>query len=730
MKEIEDSVKLKLSKITNTDAKDWFLVYKARFGMETVYRAIYEIYGRSTVATQAMTCVVAVNPIIAAGLTPKYIDVSRKTLSIDYKKIKEAKVIVAQNTFGIMNNVAELKKASDRLGAIIVEDSAHCIGRMCWDKLDNPIADISIHSFGIDKIIPDAKFGGAVCINPKMKDQKLATAIKKRLNDLPTLGQKKSLVARLYTPTLKVVNRLPKKEFLKSGLTRIGFYEPPVANAELSGDMDGLAAKPSPWMLKNMLKGMETLESNYSHRLKITKEYLKILGDTFEIPDAAKETPQPLLRLPILLPKNLNAEEIGANMRKDGYFVGKWYRPVLFPGVEDEKIYGLEIGETTRDVVARIANLPTNVSLEKAQEIATELIKRTATTKSPTFKPVPAKEWEKFEREKWGKDFLQSAGYYRLIKNTGASEIFGVYRDQKLVGGGVVCAKNGVCYVPFGPVYFDDDTQEFFIKELVKYGREKHYISVEIFPYLKLSRRNARGEIIEKFDQEKAFNLFKKLGFTWEGPTVELEWRVNRWLVIKDLSDVKTEKELVAGFKKNTRAKLRKVSQNLEVRELGRGELDIRVQLAKESNDKNGMSSRNLKYFQDIYDYFPEVKFIIAQIKNDGAVVAGRVLVYNKNEVISFISGTAQQHKNYQGMTFLQDWLLKDCLKRGINRVNFYGVRGKFSHNPLLEFKAQFGVEVEEFIGGFRLVLRPGIRAMRNAKTVTKKVIKRLIGKR
>ena len=60
-------------------------------------------------------------------------------------------------------------------------------------------------------------------------------------------------------------------------------------------------------------------------------------------------------------------------------------------------------------------------------------------------------------------------------------------------------------------------------------------------------------------------------------------------------------------------------------------------------------------------------------------------------------------------MTVLQDDLLTKCLKKGIKRVNFYGMAGDFSPaNHLLEFKSGFGIKVEEYIGGFRLVLKPG----------------------
>ena len=59
-------------------------------------------------------------------------------------------------------------------------------------------------------------------------------------------------------------------------------------------------------------------------------------------------------------------------------------------------------------------------------------------------------------------------------------------------------------------------------------------------------------------------------------------------------------------------------------------------------------------------------------------------------------------------MTFLQDWTLNNTIERGYKRINFYGLSGDFSkNNHLLEFKSGFGVVIEEYVGGFSLILDP-----------------------
>ena len=52
-----------------------------------------------------------------------------------------------------------------------------------------------------------------------------------------------------------------------------------------------------------------------------------------------------------------------------------------------------------------------------------------------------------------------------------------------------------------------------------------------------------------------------------------------------------------------------------------------------------------------------------------------------------------------------------------MKRANFYGIDGDLSdNNKLLEFKSGFGVDIEEYVGGFRLILQPGKYRLNNAK--------------
>lgn len=68
---------------TGTRPEDWFGVLKARSGMEVAFRVLREVRGPGSVLTQVFTCATAVDPVLAAGLEPRYGEVAPATLALD-----------------------------------------------------------------------------------------------------------------------------------------------------------------------------------------------------------------------------------------------------------------------------------------------------------------------------------------------------------------------------------------------------------------------------------------------------------------------------------------------------------------------------------------------------------------------------------------------------------------------------------------------------------------------
>ena len=86
--QLEKSLAERMAELTQTRAEDWYLTYRARHGMLTVFRSLVGKKGAGEVVTQLLTCCTAVDPIIAAGLVPVYGELSAQTCSLDPDQLR------------------------------------------------------------------------------------------------------------------------------------------------------------------------------------------------------------------------------------------------------------------------------------------------------------------------------------------------------------------------------------------------------------------------------------------------------------------------------------------------------------------------------------------------------------------------------------------------------------------------------------------------------------------
>ncbi|WP_291377706.1 DegT/DnrJ/EryC1/StrS family aminotransferase [Demequina sp.] len=372
-----------LADVTGTRAQDWFPVFKARYGMLEAFAALAATGTERAVVTQFLTCATAVDPILVAGMTPTYAEVSPATLSLDPDALElgsDTAAVVIQHTFGIVDQSAarRLAESARSVGALVCEDSAHCVGRMAIWPDGTPLADVSFHSFGAEKMLP-TKFGGAVWVSPAMADRELRAAIVDRLLALKNPSPRLALAARTYRYQLAVLNRLPRglSRRLRALLTATSVLAPPVAPAEREGRLAHAPVAASDWVAHGMASAMLTLPRVESGRARAVAAYVEELGDRVEVP-AGITAGQPLVRFPFLAPPDVDADAVVARLREQGVVAGDWYRPGLYPGAVDPEVYGYRPGDNaqpvTEDVIARLVNLPTNVEPERARQIARQAL--------------------------------------------------------------------------------------------------------------------------------------------------------------------------------------------------------------------------------------------------------------------------------------------------------------------------------------------------------------------
>ncbi len=329
------------------------------------------------------------------------------------------------------------------------------------------------------------------------------------------------------------------------------------------------------------------------------------------------------------------------------------------------------------------------------------------------FTVLEEKEFTKFEEKEPVGNFFQSVPRAVLREKMGFStHLIGVKEKTKVLLAALLIERDKEAWIQLGPIldYKNIKLLDFFLTELKKYCEEKGFIKLEIFPPLVLSTRDLDGSVIEKWDYEKVFETFISQGFTHEGFTTEIENKANRWMFVKDLTAIKDIREAELTMNSSTRKKLHKTRRELDIKVLeDKKELKEWLKALQDSDKRNGVKTREVKYFEDLWDAFGEnAIFVEARRKDNGELVSSEVDILHPNEMVAFVAGTVEKNKHYNGSTAIKGFNIEECLKRGKTRLNLYGMKGDFSpNNPLLYFKGGLRGVTEEYIGGFCLVLNP-----------------------
>lgn len=384
----EEEIASDLAARTGTDAADWYLVFKARYGMQLAFEAIRAELGEGKVATQLLTCCTAVDPILVAGLEPVYAEVSACTASLDPEKLGDVpglRAVVLQHTYGIVDDASSQRLAAraHEQGAALVEDCAHGVARMVRGADGAPLADISVHSFGIEKML-DCQFGGAVWVNPASPFSAMAARLHAVLSVLPPLTSRLDWLTRIYLLQNRVIAHSPLSlaRWARRALPPRQLLEPPVSDIERRGGLQHPVFRPSASVCERALTALRKLDAGERLHVGAVEAYRREFADMpgVETFGAAMEGPaQPLLRFPILVHDTATADKVTDEVCAAGFYTTAWYRPELGPGVLDEEAYRVPKDRSGLSVcdrlVACVANLPCDVTEEGAHTVA-EVVRR------------------------------------------------------------------------------------------------------------------------------------------------------------------------------------------------------------------------------------------------------------------------------------------------------------------------------------------------------------------
>ena len=379
-----------LARRTGTRAADWHLVFKARYGMREVFRALGQVRGQGQVVTTLCTGCTAADSIISAGMVPAYAALSPATLGIDVAALELApstRAVLLQHSYGMVDDAAAQACAAKAraAGAILVEDSAHCLARMARDAQGHPVADVSVHSFGIEKTFSNICFGGAIWVSPDL-DEGLRRTIDAAFAALEPLPARIASAATHYRTQTRVLAHLPQglAGRARGWLVSTGRMEPPVADVERQGQLPYPGYLPSAWVVEQILGAIGGLDADERQRLACAEVYREGLVDVsaLHIPEAALTiaASQPLIRFPVVVASEARADALRAALAAEGLYCVAWYKMPFFPGATDLAAYGMSEDDPAyraylRDYAGTVG-LPTDIPPERIPR-AVELVRAT-----------------------------------------------------------------------------------------------------------------------------------------------------------------------------------------------------------------------------------------------------------------------------------------------------------------------------------------------------------------
>lgn len=234
--------------------------------------------------------------------------------------------------------------------------------------------------------------------------------------------------------------------------------------------------------------------------------------------------------------------------------------------------------------------------------------------------------------------FVQSSPYvnllqsydWALIKHNWKHIYTGVYKDEKLVGAGLVLIKElplkmSMFYIPRGPIldFKDKELVCFYFEELKKEAKKHHCLFIKFDPMIHVNDYKSYEANDNKYkDTDLYLNIFKEIGAQHHGFTINIYESVQP----RFLSNVYNEVGWMDNLPKHTK-RLIKDADKRNVRMIcGNAELvDEFSRLVELTEERKHISLRNKEYFKLLMDTY----------KEDGVIFLACTNVYQLNEEAS-----------------------------------------------------------------------------------------------
>ncbi|MCG2691908.1 aminotransferase class I/II-fold pyridoxal phosphate-dependent enzyme, partial [Microgenomates group bacterium] len=140
--------------------------YLVNAGRSALYLGLksLNLHSGDEVLYQGFTCAVVPQAIIKAGAKPVSVNCLNFNLDVHdlLKKISSrSKALIIQHTFGNPDDLKAIIKICGQHQLVLIEDCAHALGAKYQGKPIGSFGDMTVLSFGRDKVISSV-FGGAL----------------------------------------------------------------------------------------------------------------------------------------------------------------------------------------------------------------------------------------------------------------------------------------------------------------------------------------------------------------------------------------------------------------------------------------------------------------------------------------------------------------------------------------------------------------------------------------
>lgn len=364
--------KLRSDKFSNKVEKwfrDFFSIkhaYTFDSGRSSLYFALkaLNIGIGDEVLAPGYTCVVVPNAIKYTGAKPVYVDI-KNDLNINTELIEEkisdkTKAIILQHTFGLPANIKKLREIADKHDLSIVEDCAHSLGAKYNNKKVGTFGDISIFSFGSNKVVSSVRGGIAITNNKKYGDK-----LKQYQKDLNKMKLSQVIKHLLYYPFFAI----GKKLYSSVGkiILAMGRKLKMLANIMELKEKRGQKASYFPAKFPNSLANialnqLEKLSKFQDHRTKLANIYKDKLPNKLLINNDSENVERAYLNFPILIN---NPEKIFNLAKKEGFIPGlDWTGSNIVPkdAKREEVYYNNKDCKVAENLSKKVLLLPNNIN--------------------------------------------------------------------------------------------------------------------------------------------------------------------------------------------------------------------------------------------------------------------------------------------------------------------------------------------------------------------------------